>query len=98
MKPAFWKPLRMACAAWVRSAGAPLRKREKSTSCESDFSFHIIMKGEILTGMKRLSLSTALVCGVILVRYNLHFQQCSIFLMELRRSTRSALEISISIL
>jgi hypothetical protein len=32
MKPAFWKPFRMDCAACVRSAWLPLRKREKSIS------------------------------------------------------------------
>ena len=32
MKPAVWKPVRMAAAADWRSAGVPLRKREKSMS------------------------------------------------------------------
>jgi hypothetical protein len=41
MKPAFWKPWRMDWAAWVRSVGVPLRKREKSTSYGRGFSTYL---------------------------------------------------------
>ena len=86
----------MNSAACVRSAVVPLRKREKSTSCDSGVIIFVIISGNMLTGMNKLSFSTALACGAILF-YKLHCQRygdsCS-----LRKFWEAVLEISIKIL
>jgi len=61
MKPAVWKPWRIDWAACRRSVGEPFWKREKSMSWKSQAAFTDGAINRILTGIKSLEESTALV-------------------------------------